>query len=356
MPTMPTIRRLRAALAFFLLGAIAAMPCVLWSGESLAREIETLATGTGADENEALADALAKAVAQTNGVSSSVNISTGKIEARSNAKRTDSQGTTEASAQLQIGRTADARMQARGRVARYEVISTETMPDGKTSLTVKAFVIRHEAPVYLAPGSGTAKKRIAVLPAVARGARYDFFEPTSGAALADKLTGEIEASLMASNTVSLLDRSTLVASLSELGLVGSDLTGSAEKAKLRQIRGADLILMSAVHEARRSVQTWRLQSTGQVRASEDLLLEVELRAVVPATGELLLTKRVEVTDAIDAGDAMEQVAAIAAHDAILALTGKAPASDPRLGRRRELDPSVEPDGPRQSGVSLPADR
>lgn len=356
MQTMSANRWFRATSAAFLFCAIFALPCSLWSGQTLAKEIETVATGTGADENEALADALAKAVAQTNGVSSSVNISTGKVEARSNAKKTDSQGTAEASVHLQVGRTADARMQARGRVARYEVISTETMPDGKTSLTVKAYVVRHEAPVYNAPGSGTARKRIAVLPAVARDARYDFFEPTSGSVLADKLTGEIEAGLMASNTVSLLDRSTLVASLSELGLIGSDLTGSAEKAKLRQIRGADLILMSAIHEARRTVQTWRLPSTGQVRASEDLLLEVELRAVVPATGELLLTKRVEVTDAMNAADAMAQVAAIAAHDAILALTGKAPPSSPRGDRRRELEPIAEPDGPRRSGVALPADR
>lgn len=339
-----------------LLGIIATVSSAIWCGQALAKEVETVATGSGADENEALADALAKAVAQTNGVSSSVNISTGKLEARSSAKRTDSQGTTEASAQLQVGRTADARMQARGRVARYEVINTETVPGGRTSVTVKAFVVSVEAPVYSAPGSNSSKKRIAVLPTAASRSRYDFFEISSGAALADKLTGEIEAAIMATNIVSLLDRSTLMASLSELGLVGSDLTGSAEKAKLRQVRGADLILMSAIHEARRTVQTWRLQSTGQSRASEDLLFEVELRAVVPATGELLLAKRVEVRFATDASDAMEQVAVTAAHDAILALTGKAPPVGPNEHRRRELEPIPESEEPRRSGVSLPIDR
>jgi hypothetical protein len=50
------------------------------SGLAFSREIEATVTGTGEDESSALANALAKAVAQVNGVNSSMSVSTGKVE------------------------------------------------------------------------------------------------------------------------------------------------------------------------------------------------------------------------------------------------------------------------------------
>ena len=319
-----------------------------------AKEIETTAIGTGADDNAALADALAKAVSQVNGVRSSMDVSTGKLELSRTASTTKGGDTTDEKEKLALGTTADARMRSQGTVSRYEVLSTEVV-DGLTRVKVKAFVSRYVAPTYNAPGSTTSRKRIAIFPATSAQSGYDFFGPVDGDELASQLASQLESSTLETGRVSLLDRSTLASSLVELGLVGSDLTGANEKAKLRQFRGADLIVMTTIRDARHDVQNWQVKSTGQQRYSVDMAFEVDVRAVVPATGELLLTKRLTIHDAMGREDALAQIGAMAAYDVVRALTGSAPEL-PRRDVRLEQPYEPEPTGPRRSGISLPGDR
>lgn len=319
------------------------------------KEIETTAIGHGADENAALADALAKAVSQVNGVRSSMDVSTGKVELSRTATTTKGSDTTDETEKLALGTTADARLRSQGNVSRYEVMSSEVLANGETQTKVKAWVSRYEAPTYNAPGSTTARKRIAIFPATSAQSGFDFFGFVDGVELASQLVNQLEASTLETGRVSLLDRSTLAASLVELGLVGSDLTGATEKAKLRQFRGADLIVMTTIREARQDVQTWQIQSTGQQKVAVDMALEVDIRAVVPATGELLLTKRLTVRDAMDREDALTRIAELAAYDVVRIMTGSAP-DIPRRERRPDESHQAEPTGPRRSGVLLPGDR
>lgn len=336
--------------------ALCALAMLVLATAVVAKEIETTATGTGADENAALADALAKAVSQVNGVRSSMDVSTGKLEMSGSASTTSAEGTTQSQARVEVGRTADARMRSQGTVSRYEVLNTETLPDGRVRMTVKAFIHRHEAPVYKAPGSAVARQRVAVFPANTSDTSYDFFGFMDGEEMASRLAAAIESSIMDTGQVALLDRRSLGASLVELGLVGSSLTNAGEKAKLRQFRGADIVVLTTVHEAYHRVHAWQLKSTGQHRSSVEMGLEVELRAVVPATGELLVSKRLRVDDAMGREDALGQVAAMAAYDVVRALTGTAPALPARRAPVREVERAPSPDTPRRSGIRLPGDR
>lgn len=322
---------------------------------AVAADVETVATGSGADENEALADALARAVAQVNGVSSSLDVSTGKgvVTAEGSGRKGDV--TSEGRMRVEAGTTADARMRAAGRVTRYEVIESNAA-DGRVSVKVRAFVSRPVAPKYDAPGSAAGKRRIAVLPGSASQAGYEFFGPVSGAELADLFSGTLERTAMKTGMVSALDRATLSASLAELGLVGSFLTGPAEKAKLRQFRGADLVVMSQVGEAETIESSQVVQSTGQVRRSFAMAFQVDVRAVVPATGELLVSERYNIRDAASREQAIIMAAEYAAIDIIRTLTGKAPALDPGRYALDEPLPPPEPVGPRRRGVTLPGDR
>lgn len=328
---------------------------LLCSFAAPSRELETTAVGLGSDENAALADALAKAVSQVNGVRSSMNVSTGKVEVVERRSETDEKGRREAQSKLEVGQSADARLQSQGTVSRYEVVSTETAADGRIKLTVKAWISRYEAPTYAAPGSSAGRRRVAVFPASAQARGYDFFGPVGGNELAAQLTSQVEASIMSTGRVSLLDRTTLLSSLAELGLIGSSLTSSAEKAKLRQIRGADLIVLSTLQEARQTVHSWQIRSTGQRRFAEELALEIEVRAVVPATGEVLLIRRVKVNAAASRDAALTIAANEAAVDVVRALTGSAP---PMPMQEPIPDYEMLPEeatGPRRSGISLPQD-
>ena len=156
--------------------------------------------------------------------------------------------------------------------------------------------------------------------------------------------------------VSVLDRATLSASLSELGLVQSTLTGPAEKAKLRQFRGADLVVLSNVSEADSFDTSHVVASTGQVRRSFSMSFNVDVRAIVPATGELLVSERYSIYDAGSREHAITMAAEYAVIDIIRSLTGKTPALDPGRYAIDEPEVAPEPAGPRRSGVSLPGDR
>lgn len=343
-------RRLVVVALFVLAAALsaAAMPAV-------ANEVETVATGSGGDENEALADALARAVSQVNGVSSSLDVSTrkGVVTADSSGRKGDV--TEDSRVRVEAGVTPDARMRAAGRVTRYDVLET-TSAEGKVTVRVRAYVSRPVAAKYDAPGSAAGKRRIAVLPGSATRAGYDFFGDISGAELADLFAGTLERTAMKTGMVSALDRATLAASLLELGLVGSDLTGPAEKAKLRQFRGADLVVMSSVSDAEFVDTSSVVQSTGQVRRSFSMIFQVDVRAVVPATGELLVSERYVIRDARSREDAVLMAAESAAIDVIRTLTGKTPQLDPGRYAVDEAPLMPEPSGPRRSGVTLPVDR
>jgi len=156
--------------------------------------------------------------------------------------------------------------------------------------------------------------------------------------------------------VSVLDRATLSASLAELGLVRSTLTGETEKAKLRQFRGADLLVLSNVSEADSFDTSHVVASTGQVRRSFSMSFNVDIRAIVPATGELLVSERYSIYDAGSREHAITMAAEYAAIDIIRVLTGKTPALDPGRYAIDEPELPVDPTGPRRRGVSLPGDK
>jgi hypothetical protein len=329
------------------------------SGLAFSREIEATVTGTGEDESSALANALAKAVAQVNGVNSSMSVSTGKVEVTGRGSETirtkDAETVTSTEGKVSVGQSADSRLQASGKVSRFEILSTETLPDARVSVTVKAFVHRYEAPVYNAPGSKVGLRRVAVFPGLASKASYDFFGAANGEELARELSARVEASVLDDRRLSVLDRTTLAASMAELGLIGSTLTGADEKAKLRQFRGADAIVLLEVRDAYHRVEHWRIKTTGQHQSAAETLFSVAMRVIVPATGEVLAIRDVSVRAAFGRDDALVQVADEISADLAMALTGVAP---PRRVRDAVPIPAAmpEPQGPRRSGVSLPGDQ
>lgn len=326
-----------------------------FASTSFAAEIETIASGSGADENEALADALARAVGQVNGVSSTLDVSTGKAVVTAEGSGRNGEVTSESRHRVEAGSTADARMRAAGRVSRYELIESNAA-NGRVTVQVRAFVSRQVAPTYNAPGSSTGKRRIAVLPGTTERSEYDFFGPASGTEISDLFSSTLERTAMRSGMVSVLDRATLSASLAELGLVRSTLTGETEKAKLRQFRGADLLVLSNVSEADSFDTSHVVASTGQVRRSFSMSFNVDIRAIVPATGELLVSERYSIYDAGSREHAITMAAEYAAIDIIRVLTGKTPALDPGRYAIDEPELPADPTGPRRRGVSLPGDK
>lgn len=319
-------------------------------------------TGTGPSEEEATASALAKAVSQVNGTSSSTTVSTGKAVVEGHSKTVDGGKTKTVDASVSAGSTPDVRMRSSGKVSRYDVVST-AQKDGQFTVTVKAYFDKHVAEVYKAPGSGSSKTRIAVFPPGWNEPAYDFFGPISGEGLGDELRDAMERSFVRAGAYSVLDRQTLGSSLIELGLVNTRLTNETEKAKLHNIRGADIIVLPVVQEASHDVLVKTSSITGQSTSRETTHLSVEIRGIVPATGEVIFSELYSIDQATSRRDAVAQVASRSAADLTFKMTGKrvsaegasaiSVAPSRSIEQRDELPPLPPPE---QEGTKLPFDR
>lgn len=201
---------------------------------------------------------------------------------------------------------------------------------------------------------------MAVLPVSTDRYEYDFFGKVGGNELGDRLTNAIESALISSGSVSVMDRRSLDVALSELGLLGSNFAAPAERAKLRNLRGTDLVVQVTLREAVQEQYTEVFKTTGQTKVHNSVRLEGEIRGIVPATSEVVFNRVVSVYGGASRQAAFDEFAAQVAAEAIGAVTGKPPARAPQPTRTvasaEEPPPPPEPEGPRRSGVRLKFDR
>lgn len=242
------------------------------------------AVGHGKTVTEATDDALARAVAQVNGA----DVSTDSFNLRSESSATyrDNRGNA-ASVDAQSSVQSGARFESRGQVASYKVLATAKQGEGY-EVRVRAEVFRYDI-----PAENEKRHRMAILPLTFTRSSYELFGPVSGQILAHEVGVAMEAALIRGGRFTMLDRASLGSSLSELSLVGSDFTGPAEKAKLQRIKGADYIVQAGLRDVgvpsgARAVNP----ATGQ--PSNKFRFEVQIRVIVPASGEVTFTDVVAV--------------------------------------------------------------
>lgn len=307
------------------------------------------ATGHGKTVNEATADALAKAAAQVNGANVSLDGSTVRSEEsidyrdnRGNKAQLDSTTTVSASANLQT----------QGQIASYKVLSEKKNGD-HYAVKVKAEVFKYESPM-----GGENKERLALLPVRSLHGTYDLFGLIGGVQLSHELGFELESVLTGTRQYSILDRAMLETSIAELGLIGSDLTGPKEKARLQQIKGADFLVTSTIREAGVPSDKKYNAATGQL--STKFKFVVQMRTIVPATGEVASTDILEVEKAKDRKAAITAMAELMADTLSTRLNGA-----PVRGKERAVvssgsstsSSSVLEDLPHDdTGIRLPFDR
>lgn len=233
------------------------------------------AQGNGKTEREAVDDALARAAGQVNGANVEVDSTT--VRAGYQASVRDSWGASATvNETLEVSRSAT--YEAEGQIKGYKVLSSSKDTEG-FRVKIKAEVFRYEV-----PAENVLLERVAVFPVRHAPGTYSFYGAISANELARQLGTELESKLISSRVFSLLDRETLQASIAELGLVGSDLTAPEERAKLQRIKGADYIVVSTIREAADRFDERINPVTGQ-RMGE-FRFELEVRVIVPATGEL----------------------------------------------------------------------
>lgn len=317
--------------------------CVLAAGHAYAavREVESQATGYGPSEPEALGDALARAVTQVTG--GSAQMSTGVTRSRLEASTSGTWGTQAAKVSTETTRSAD--FQGGGPITRYRVVSTRQLGDQRFEVKVVAVIQQYEA-----PSKGAARDRIAVLPVRGEPGMIEAVGTVETAEFADALGRALENRLLATGHFQVLDRASLGVSVSELTLIASDLTGAEDKARLKNLHGADYLLIPTLivsgHGGGRINP-----ATGQ-RESKPGDARIDLRVVVPATSEVVFSGQTPIRSRgyRDRDALVSAVASAAISDLDLSISGNT-----------RLEPGVAPvdaasEGPRdERGVRLPFD-
>jgi hypothetical protein len=353
------MRRASWYVVFLALCVLAVWQCV--PAQAASRTVDSTATGIGAGEDEALADALAKAVAQVNGTRSSMRVNTGQLVVEGRSESTAEGKTSSESASISARATPNAHLSSAGSVASYAIVLSKQRADGKFEVTVNAKVRQSYSLAYHAPGSASGKMRIAVARTRSDQPVYEFFGTVSGDAMGDELDSATEFALLRAATFSVLDRKTLAISFQELGLIGSDLSNEQEKAKLRNFRGADVILLPTVHSAEHSEATSTLQITGQVSRTIKTSMDVEMRAIVPATSEVLFSRHYTIMAADSRDEALSRIASLAVSDLSTQISGQyvpvEPSAPTDAGAARDPADGQMPAAPKsEQGIRLPADR
>lgn len=297
------------------------------------------AQGNGLTEREAIDDALARASGKVNGASVSVDSSVSRQKLDISARSSYGES-VRGTATYEESKSAG--YEAQGQVQDYDVLSTKKVGDGYR-VTVRAKVVR-----YVAPGQDSKRYRIAIFPVTYRAPRYSFYGDISGEELAGQIADELESKIISSRLFSVLDRASMDASLAELALVGSDLTSPAEKAKLQRMDGADYIVVSTIRKATDRDQAGVNPATGQ--SAGKYRFELEVRVIVPATGELVASEVYSVPASRDRQAALDLMGSTA----VTGLVGQIyPGRETSV--RKPTVTEVQQAAPATTGVRLPFD-
>ena len=242
-------------------------------------QVSAEGTGHGKTVTEATNDALARAAAQVNG--SEVQLDSFTIRQEASATYSDNRG-YRANVDAESSTTSGASFQTQGQIASYKTLSTVKGKDGYT-VRVKAMIYKYDV-----PGENDKRYRMAILPIAVPNGTYDLNGPVSSRELGTELYDALEAALNRGGRFTLLDRISLGTVGQELALVGSDFTAPAEKAKLKRIKGADYLVRATIGDigvpaGERAINPATGQPSGKFR------FEVNLRVVIPASGEVSFT-------------------------------------------------------------------
>lgn len=262
-----------AKVAAFVLVLLAAGP-----GTAATETTEVQATGHGPTPREALADALAEAVRQVNGVA---------VDAQQFLKSTvTADSTSDGDGQrdrLSVATDVEQKIgvSGSGLIAGYDVISNEASEFGFTAI-VSARVLR-----YVAPGVNSAdRRRLAVIPRASVRTRYDVYSSMSGDEITDRFASTLEALLVQARRFAVLDRVENAALAEERERWRSSDAPLAEQAKLGQSLGVDYLLFTRILDARAGVRTEHITLTDEYIQHPYAKIEVEVRVVSAPTAEV----------------------------------------------------------------------
>jgi hypothetical protein len=252
--------------------------CVSFGVNTQTRQVKGIAT----TREQAIKKALHEAVGQVQGVwvgsgiaDSAVGIGTIESTHEEVNKTIEMEGIS-----LRSQQTITLTM-AEGLVKSYEVIDEKKADNGKVEVTVKVWVYDYQSPL------ATTKLSLAVSPFEVQAKSAVFGDITvSGTELTKQFSQRLITLLRDSNRFDLLDRDYDKAFRDEINLIKSDDTDLEQKARIKQVQGADYLLTGRIRRAEITTELKDIPTTGIRSAEYRGHFVGEVRLLVPATRQV----------------------------------------------------------------------
>jgi len=272
-----------------------------------AEVVNVISKGSGVTEEKAINSALAKAIAQVNGLSltSSSNIQAAKVQTEIK------DGQKKYSSTINVERQSSDSVFVKGQVEGYDIISSNALK-GLYEVELSVDVYQYDLP------SSSNRKKIALLPIKFNQSSFEFFGIKSLDVLTGLFNNAIERYLVQSRRFAILSRSDFDSLGKEFSFINSDATSVREKAKLGQSLGGDYILIPELIEASAKTIQKHIQITGETRSLMSGQISLVVKVIVTATSEVKFSEEYTISTAkfSKANDAIDSLVSVAVHDLI----------------------------------------
>lgn len=228
-------------------------------------------TGTGATEVDAINNGLRNAIIQVNGAE--LASSTREKVSNTGAKiRNDNEQVL--SQQLSFEKASETELKAQGLIDGYELLNSY-QSEGAWKAELQVRVFRYELEL------SSQRKKIALLPVINNSA-----STPAGKKLAKNLENAIESELVQTRRFAVLSRTNIDKVITEQNFINSDDVHKAERAKLGNLLGGDVILSISIEKGFISNKETEDRLTGQVMKETMGLITLNLKAISAVTGEI----------------------------------------------------------------------
>jgi len=274
-------------LILFLIAVVLVSPQAFSDTKTIVREVK----GQGINRDEAIKNALSRAVAQARGVKiSSGEYDFGYRSASADIERKDSGKTVEFDAvSVQTAGTV-LKTEIEGLVKTYEVLNERKLDDSTYEVTLKVWVYDYESV------DKTDRLTLGVMPIKTLSQFYQFgtFRASAGD-ISQKLSHKLSVGLTETNKFTVLDREYIFDFAHERNIMLSGNSSLEDKARLGKVLGADYMIVGVISDARIQIKQKMSGAIGHPVRQYQADFVFDYRLIVAPTRQVRLSDIVNIS-------------------------------------------------------------
>lgn len=274
-------------ICMFFIVVVLICPQALSDTKTIVREVK----GQGITRDEAIKNALSRAVAQAKGVKiSSGEYDFGYRSASVDIERKNSRKKVEFDAvSVQTGGSV-LKTDIEGLVKTYQILSERKIDDNTYEVTLKVWVFDYETP------DKTDRLRLAVMPIKVLSRFYQFGNlKTTAGDISRQLSHKLSVGLTETNKFAVLDREYILDFAHERNILLSDDSSLEEKAKLSKVAGADYMVVGTISDARLRIKQKTSSAIGHPIREYEADFVFDYRLIVGPTRQVKLADIVNIS-------------------------------------------------------------